>query len=346
MLLAEIRGKFKRPFACRACGDESAVDALRSTGIEDALTSYIFGALRHLPTSHGAGVLYRRLSLSNPSDEHFNVDLWPFHRVWIRLVDAETGGERGCEPDVVLDSEAGVVVVETKLGMRLGSDPSQLPREARLAHAAACGRPWRLLCITADIREPTIASFAAVAGKLALAAPTTVAKSVASYFEAEKLCGDAQPGPMPEEVLDSVYWLGWRDVSSLLEQASLADDPPRSSRALLLDLVALLDRRGLTRRPFHGFGQSATLLTQPKPTWTIARRNRRLWSSLQALFVPSKLTWSVAGVRRVLWASLRTLHAPSRLPRLFGGLRPPFSSLLSARITPWPATGWLRKEEE
>src|ERR1700677_1942390 len=98
MLLAELHGKV-HAFACPECRAE--VDPVAAAAIEDALTSYVFGALRSLPPEHGLLPILNdaapgRFIVSTTDD--VDVKPWPFGSVDVIEVAGGHPTSIGVEP--------------------------------------------------------------------------------------------------------------------------------------------------------------------------------------------------------------------------------------------------------
>jgi hypothetical protein len=199
MLMAQLRGKL-------------ATDVW--LGSEDLLTSAVFGTLKNLPASITAELLSRAqplegstpLVLSGPLSWHF----WPWWDV--------------CEPDVVVEDEENLCIIEAKLYSEFGEDTttgSQLRREWTdgLRRAGAVGKQLWLVALTNHTVLPE--------------------EAIRRQF--------ARAGPEPPRL----YWLSWFEIGRFLrglEHELLAGWSE--------DLLQLLSRMGLA--PFDGFGEIIT----------------------------------------------------------------------------------------
>jgi hypothetical protein len=176
---------------------------------EDLLTSAVFGTLKNLPDTVAARLLSRAhplegsrsLLLSAPLRWHF----WPWWDV--------------CEPDVVVEDDANLCVIEAKLYSDFGEGPtagSQLRREwidgLRRSHDA--GKELWLIALTNH---------------------TTIPRGA---IERQLVRANAEP--------TQVCWLSWLEIGRFLR--NLADDPTSGWAG---DLLELLSRMGLA--PFDGF---------------------------------------------------------------------------------------------
>jgi hypothetical protein len=196
MLMAQLRGKL-------------ATDVW--LGSEDLLTSAVFGTLKNLPASITAELLSRAqplegstpLVLSGPLSWHF----WPWWDV--------------CEPDVVVEDEENLCIIEAKLYSEFGEDAttgSQLRREWTdgFRRAQKVGKRLWLVALTNH------ASFPEEAIRRQL---------VRAGSESSRVC-----------------WLSWFEIGRFLD--GLGDELASGWRE---DLLELLSRMGLA--PFDGFGE-------------------------------------------------------------------------------------------
>src|SRR5439155_3048710 len=212
MLIADLRGKLH----------ESERDL---EWREDLLTAAVFGSLRYLPRELFAAILLRAAS-KNPGTRLGAVDLsafatsaeialWPNHS--IRMGDTL----RTVVPDVTLVTSAFAVVVECKLGSRLGEDNTQLAREVSLS--AAEGQNGCVLVVTSPRHRHLFA----------------------------KSCWDcvAMLQGIALEIADlsRLAWISWSDVAHALEDFA-QDSLLPCQQEHLRDIIAVLHRRD-----FRGF---------------------------------------------------------------------------------------------
>ena len=196
VLMAQLRGKLP-------------TDVWLSS--EDLLTSAVFGTLKNLPAPVAIALLSRAqplegtrpLVLSSPLQWHF----WPWWDV--------------CEPDVVLEDDENLCIIEAKLYSDFGEDAtagSQLRREWTdgLQRALDEGKELWLVTLTNHTTIPRAA------------------------IERQLVRANAEP--------TQVCWLSWLEVGRFLRE--LRDDP---TSGWAEDLLELLSRMGLA--PFDGFGQ-------------------------------------------------------------------------------------------
>ena len=196
MLMAQLRGKLPTDVWL---------------GSEDLLTSAIFGTLKNLPASTTAELLSRAqplegstpLLLSAPLHWHF----WPWWDV--------------CEPDVVVEDEENLCIIEAKLYSEFGENEtagSQLRREWTdgLRRAQEAGKQLWLVALTNHTMVPE----EAIRQQLARAGA-----------ESCRVC-----------------WLSWSEIGRFLR--GLRDELVSGWSE---DLLEVLTRMGLA--PFDGFGE-------------------------------------------------------------------------------------------
>ncbi|MFT4975623.1 MAG: hypothetical protein ACI8S6_001510 [Myxococcota bacterium] len=107
------------------------------SGLEDALTSTVWGHLRYLPWSRGLGMLLADIGLTGTAPGR--VRFWPTFP--------------GTEPDVLLDGEDWMVLVEARLHSGFGT--SQLGREWVVLREQGGNRRLRLLAVARRHRAPS-----------------------------------------------------------------------------------------------------------------------------------------------------------------------------------------------
>ncbi len=207
MLQAQLRGKLTR----------------KEEDMEDLLTSDVFGSLKYVEPLEALMPLLCRsidqyekplnLSLSSTTSGDISYEFWP------RL---EESGCKECEPDVCINIRfAGkptiMILVEAKYlsGKSSESDGGKAPMD-QLA------REWDNLRCLADRKK-------AIPILLYVTADTDyprddVTKSCAEFEDKRKGCM-------------KVYWVSWREIPKILSS---------SNRAILIDLVQVLRRLGLT----------------------------------------------------------------------------------------------------
>ncbi len=202
-MLAETHGKL------------SVASAQELDRLEDLLTDYVFGAIRHLPRSR---VLLPLLQAWFPGElwpardvEAASVEFWPMFG--------------STEPDVLIRVGARTVVVEAKLwsgfGKGLQEEDDQLIREYRVASEWAGQRrlePPLVLAVTAGLDEPPEV----------VAARAYVGKDDAARFQ----------------------WTNWQSIAGLL--AGCRSELDRHEQALVDDVLTVAERRGV-RTMFQGF---------------------------------------------------------------------------------------------
>ena len=188
MLAAELRKKLGRALSCAVCNQTTSAESY--FGFEDVLTSNVFGALRYLDPRYGLHAVLRDVDVGSFTDA--TIEFWPCRN--------------GCEPDVVIDTPETLIVVETKLRSTFGHN--QLPREVLFAHHRAAGRPWRLLCITDETREPRHAAYGPDRTLIAGSA-LSLGAGVATYFARTN-----ETDLTAEEIARRVVWMPWWRVGT------------------------------------------------------------------------------------------------------------------------------------
>lgn len=239
---------------------------LNLLGMEDALVSDAFGALRFL----NRGFLVRALRGAKRSLDEAPMPDWVFDAIladpwgidmsfwpsWQAPLDFPDGFAWSCEPDVVIGpSTAGpwkgkrvLIVIEAKyLGSELGSDVSQLAREyfcgmKTASGLASVGREvdFLLLCVTRHRRIPLVPKPGlsddgkAIVGKPSDGVPPH--NQVAAYL---RLVGEYFRRDLKEvchawasEAASRIYHVGWKDVARVFEegQADLDGGEPEGGQ--------------------------------------------------------------------------------------------------------------------
>jgi hypothetical protein len=216
--------------------------------MEDVLTSQVLGACRYLPAAAGWAPLLAAartldgapLPMPRPEDPVVS-------RFWPRWRHPDG---RQTEPDVVVRWPGALLVIEAKYrsGKSSKADPSrpevtdQLGRQLVLArdHAAAEGRAFGVLYLTADVLRPTRA----------------LLESLAEVRQ--------KRGWAPRVHL---AWASWTDLRAGL--SAFEGGPPGTMR-LCSDAVRYLDQLG-----FGGFGGVKARVPAPAP-WRFAHAPRFL----------------------------------------------------------------------
>ncbi len=214
MLMAQLRGKLSSEVWL---------------GSEDLLTSAVLGTLKNLPTALTVDLLSRARPLEGSGTPALAPPLtWSFWPAWDR-----------CEPDVVVEDERTVCIVEAKLYSDFGEDVGagrQLQREWSdgLHYARAQGKELWLLALTNHAAMP------------AEGMRTQLAHSRAD--------------------LSRVGWLSWLEVGRLLRSAE-----GEAVAGWCEDVLELLQRMGLA--PCEGFRellQLAVALPSAAAPWAVA----------------------------------------------------------------------------
>lgn len=303
MLLAQVRSKVGSMFNCPSC----EADISLGTGIEDALTSHVFGILRHLPARRATLPLLRGVGLDVEVADEPGVELWPFGSVRLVRVGESELVDLGVEPDATIDGRNALVTVEAKLGSKLGADPLQLPKQVVYSAAASPGRPWWLLCITTDSVEPSHHSFRVEHGRLVLGDLAPLANAVASYFDAIASIHPSYTWPLAADVLTCVRWTSWKAVARILKGAAGEEGIETWAASALNDLYALLQLQGIVTPEFQGFRFERRVLPAGiSPIWRA--RDASLWSGLRVWSsCASSKGWLTAGEPKRLWSSIGSI---------------------------------------
>jgi hypothetical protein len=201
MLMAQLRGKLPG-------------DVWQSS--EDLLTSAVFGSLKYLPPAITAGILARSVSLEPGSAPRpappFRWHFWPWWGT--------------CEPDVVIEDDRALYLIEAKLYSDFGQETATVARQLRrewtdgLRHSASCGKSLHLIAVTNHTTIPA----------------DTLRRQLAGAHAD----------------LSRVSWLSWTDIGRYLRDAPCTDE----GRGCVDDLLELLARMGLA--PFDGFADALT----------------------------------------------------------------------------------------
>jgi hypothetical protein len=189
---------------------------------EDLLTSHVFGLLRYLPHEQGLSRLFERLGLQ----------VTPPVRMMFWVLDG------GTEPDVLLDNDELLVLVEAKLYAGFGDN--QLGREWIYLTRRAMGRRRLVVPLT-----PYVVSREEILG----------------IIKEDLVRLDVGIAPPSEAEIEPLTW-------SDLGQAILAErgfvEP--HVQAILDDLRFVLESRGVLARPFEGWPPALQSLP-PCPAW-------------------------------------------------------------------------------
>src|SRR5262245_38287177 len=129
-------------------------------GMEDVLTSNIFGLFKYLP-DHLAGELLADFAKIAVPPAPLQLQLWPRHptppgfHLLADLDEPEEFTERGdTEPDVIITTQDWLVLAEAKYRSSLDEEYDQLGREFAIGYrlAKSENRRFRLLVVTAHTR--------------------------------------------------------------------------------------------------------------------------------------------------------------------------------------------------
>jgi hypothetical protein len=246
MLMAQLRGKLPSELWM---------------GSEDLLTSAVFGTLKYSSAVMVAGLLDRARPLEDgPPPSLIGPITWHFWPWW------DT-----CEPDVVIEDEHNLCVVEAKLYAEFGVSEiigHQLRREWRdgLRRAKETGKTLWLVAVTNHGADP---------------------EAIMRY----QLDGSGAE-------LTRVCWLSWSEIGRFLQAHR-----DESSLAVFDDLLEILSRMGLA--PFSGFSDLVRrcrgLLIAGLP-WTDRLDLGNLQQPKTVGFTPTlKMASVLHGIPHTLW---------------------------------------------
>lgn len=204
---------------------------VRSLGAEDALardedlvTSTVFGLLSYLPRGRGLGALFQTLVGDHPPTEAVSLTFWP--------------EDSGTEPDVVLETQHAIVLIEAKLDAPFGSN--QL------------GREWLWLLRRVKQREAAAAAQAEESPRLMIV--TITRRPLGDVELRRRISADllelrsVLPGPTENEVRATT----WHEIADLILQ-SRSTELEAHADTILDDLDYFLRSRGLREPPFDAW---------------------------------------------------------------------------------------------
>jgi len=270
-------------------------------GMEDVLTSSVFGLLRYLPSTLASDLLTRWAGL--PLQPHsLSVEFWPCFPTppgFAVFIDASDRGDT--EPDVIVRSQEWLVLVEVNYRSHLDAAYDQLGREFVIGYRLAEreGRRFRLLVLTADVLPPR-------PGGLDLA--TGIQQALAQVQVAGTRVTD--------EMIEA-----YRSLS----RAAARPDLSAGHQRLLEDTCALLELRGL--RPY-----SARPLARAMERWARTGIPAHAWRS------PMSYRYRAAVSLSAGWQALRNLDASRlhpvawKLDRMGSGRHPRSPVALTRRL--------------
>ncbi|MGC9468194.1 MAG: hypothetical protein ACP5HS_06365 [Anaerolineae bacterium] len=212
-------------------------------GMEDVLTSSVFGLLRYLPAPLACHLLACWADLP-PQTNTPDVEFWPRYPtpqdfgIFVDSKRQEELPDRGdSEPDVVIRTEQWLVLVEVKYQSSLDHAYDQLSREFAIGYelAQSEGRHFRLVALTAGVLPPT-------PGRLSLTCGVQEALNRVRHAGGEITEG------LIDAVPDSLRWISWQFVYGTLVQTARRQDLTLHNERLLEDTYELLALRGL--RPY------------------------------------------------------------------------------------------------
>jgi hypothetical protein len=251
-------------------------------GMEDVLTSSVFGLLKYLPDQLACELLAECAAIPLPQGP-LQLKLWHryptppgFRSPAVTADREEESAIRGAtEPDAVIETGDWLVLMEAKYRSPLDTTYDQLGREFAVGYRLAqnAKRRFRLLVITGHTFPPTPAGFDLETGvRNALAA-------------ASAGLGDAA-AEMITAVPTSLHWTNWQQLYSIMLRACDHQDISGSTRRLLEDVCRLLELRGLKpydNRPIANVLDRCDRAGIPDDAWSLPVAYRyRLVSSLGA----------------------------------------------------------------
>lgn len=265
-------------------------------GMEDILTSSVFGLLKYLP-DRVARTLLAKFAAIPLSQGSIELELWPRHPTppgfrspALPTEDEEEPARRGdTEPDAIITAGDWLVLMEAKYRSPLGEDYDQLGREFAVGYRLAQdeGYLFRLLVVTGQTLRPRPAGIDLVTGvQNALTA-------------ASAGLGDAAQ-EMIAAVPDSLRWTNWQRLYGILLAAHNNQDHPHHIRQLLGDVCQLLELRGL--KPYDGRPMAEALAR-----WEGAGIPDEAWS-LPAAYRYRTASYASVGWQQLLRLDTATLH--------------------------------------
>ncbi len=267
-------------------------------GMEDVLTSSVFGLFKYLPDeiAHAYLAEWATIPLLGGS---LQIDLWPryptplgFRRPRDMADEDEDAPSRGdTEPDVLITTNEWVILVEAKYRSALDHQFDQLGREFAVGHKLAreAKRRFRLLVVTGHTLQPSPSGVDLVAG-------LSRALQAASAG-----LGDASSN-MIADVQDSLRWTNWQRLHGILSRACRDQSISNSTRSLVEDVCSLLELRGL--KPYD-----ARAIVAAVERWEKAAIRDAL------AFLQFDYSYQLPSLRPVVWEQLLLMD--------LAGLRPP-----------------------
>lgn len=265
-------------------------------GMEDVLTSSVFGLLKYLPDRIACALLAEFAAIPLPQGP-IQLELWPRYPTPPGFRSpagtAEREGQppsRGdTEPDAMITTKEWLVLMEAKYRSPLDETYDQLGREFSVGHRLAqdTGRRFRLLVVTGHTLQPTPADLDLVTGvRNALTAASTGLGDVAAEMAA------AVPA--------SLHWTNWQQLYSILSKVCGDRQISDSTHRLLEDVCRLLELRGL--KPYDNLS-IASALTR----WERAGIPDEAWS-LPAAYRYRTASSVAAGWQQLLRLDTSALH--------------------------------------
>jgi len=228
MLLAQLRRKVPNEFE----------------GMEDVLTSSVFGTLNYLPDSIACDLLNKLGGFGAlfPLQGSLEVELWPRYSGSVDVTSDDLGDSEeedadapgGTEPDARITAPNWLILIEVKYRSQLDAAYDQLAREfvAGYQHAKQEGRRFRLLVVTAHTLQPTPGGVELETG-------------LREALKATSFLSDDYKAEVLAAVSESLYWTSWQRLYSIWQEFEGRKDMLAEMRRLLDDVCKLLEMRGL-----------------------------------------------------------------------------------------------------
>lgn len=250
-------------------------------GMEDVLTSSVFGLLKYLPDRVACAFLadLAKIPLQEGS---LKLELWPRYPTPLGFrspagpaeEDDEPTTRGDTEPDAIIRAGDWLVLMEAKYRSPLDETYNQLGREFAVGYRLAQqkDRQFRLLVVTAHTLQPTPGALDLVTG-------------VRRALEAASAGLGGAAKAMIAAVPDALHWANWQQFYSIFLHASGDKGISENTRRLLEDACQLLALRGL--KPYD-----TRSIVRASVRWESAGLPDGLWR--RPLSYRYHLTYSVA----------------------------------------------------
>ena len=265
-------------------------------GMEDVLTSSVFGLLKYLPDQLACHLLVRWADISLKQDSP-QLEFWHryptprgFHGLAVTTEKEDPASRGDTEPYVLIRTHDWLVLVEIKYRSPLDDAYDQLGREFTVGYRLAKqeGRHFRMLVVTAHTLPPTPAGVDLVIGLQQ--AIITAADGLADIVE-----------QMVASVRNSLRWINWQQLYVTLSETSEAYNIAEHNRKLLKDVCQLLELRRLT--PYDN-----RLVADAISRWDRAGIPGKVWASPVTYRYRTMYSLSVG------WEALSRLDATTLYP--------------------------------